>query len=153
LVEAMDDPDEGTRHRAARALGVWGTADSIMPLIQKVTDQNERMRHLVMESLGKLKAEQAVDAISQRLTIDGDRPVASKALQAIGGPKVEIVGQKCLGLANEGLCIEGCHILQAVGTKNSLKILNQMGVLAAQNKKKAIVDAVQTAMQAIQQRG
>jgi HEAT repeat protein len=153
LVEALDDPDEVTRHRAAKALGTWGTADSIMPMIQKVPDQSERMRHNVMESLGKLKAQDAVDAIALRLNIDGDRSAASKALQAIGGPKAEVVGQKCLGLQNENLCIEGCRILQAIGTKNSLKILNQMGGVAVQAKKKNIVEAVQTAMQAINQRG
>jgi predicted Zn finger-like uncharacterized protein len=153
LGEALDDPDNEVREHAAKALGVWGTADSVPALLKTMQSQQDGLRHRSIESLGKLKAEQAVDQIAQKLTVPGDRQAASKALQAIGGPRVEMQAQRCLGLADEDLCVEGLRILQAVGTKKSVSAINQIGTLAAQKQKRKIVDAAREALQAINARG
>src|SRR5262249_14069096 len=52
LGEALDDPDNEVREHAARALGVWGTADSVAALLKTMQSQQDGLRHRSIEALG-----------------------------------------------------------------------------------------------------
>ena len=78
----MYDPHPAVRAFAAGALGEFGSAEGIAPLIHSVEDENPRVRAVAASSLGRLGA---VDtrSIIQSLLKDPDEHVRIGAVEAL----------------------------------------------------------------------
>jgi len=115
ITSALEHPNRDIRHAAAVALRNFGTAKSIPGLISATDDEDISVRHWVLVALGRLKAEQALEAIAHMLESeeDVDRGSASEALKRIGiasGPTV--VAR--LKHAAPAVRREACRILGAI---------------------------------------
>jgi HEAT repeat protein len=155
LTKALEDPDEGTRERAAKALIVWATPDSVPALLQALDSKNVWVRRHSMEALGKMKEESAAQPIAAHLVPGDDRQAASKALQLMVGTKAENAVIPYLLHNDEGVVIEACRVLQAIGTKSNkrtVSALDQIVKAAALRKKVDIYNAALAAGQAIARR-
>jgi predicted Zn finger-like uncharacterized protein len=143
LVAVLDDPDEGTRDRAARALIVWATPDSVPALIKALDSTDIRVRHHSMEALGKMKEESAARPIASHLTKGDDREAAGKALKLMVGTKAEGEVIPYLPNPDHHVRLEAVRILQVIGTKKSLKPLEALVQLTARTDKEVANAAIQ----------
>jgi hypothetical protein len=75
------------RADAAKRLGDIGSKEAVDPLLDRLDDRSDDVRHTAVESLGRLEATEAVAPILASVA-DGRvaRPAASRALLAIGRP-------------------------------------------------------------------
>lgn len=126
----LTDSDNQVVEAGLKALKVWVTKGNAASLIERVNDKDGRAtftRNLALELLGKTKDEKAVEAIAPHLGHGFHHDAAKKALIEIGS------GEKTLHkyLAHpEPLVRRGvCEVLGAIGTKDSVKVL-QSSVLA-----------------------
>jgi predicted Zn finger-like uncharacterized protein len=151
LVAALNDPDQGVRERAARALVLWAIPDSVDGLVKVVTDDNRWVRVSAMAALGKLQDERGILPIAARLLVPEDRKEASAALQALG-PKAEPEVLKGLQTPDKDLLLELLRILKAIGTKASVKPLQYVLQVSLQLKKRDVAEAAAAALQEIGKR-
>src|SRR5262249_48594522 len=82
LEPLLTDPDMWTRNAAAKALGRWGTKDSVTALIKAVRYQESSTRTEAIKALAKLKDERAVDVLLEAIKHEdvGTRAAAIDAL-------------------------------------------------------------------------
>jgi HEAT repeat protein len=124
LVSFMEDVEGFCAMHASRALANWATpettpADTLMVLMDR---SHEQVRQNSMLVLAQLKEKRATDLIAQRLAYDRDRATASKALQKYG-PLAEKAVLGMLSHPNKAAQKEACYVLQFVGTKESIPVL------------------------------
>ena len=74
---------EGTRARAAEALGRSGNPLAIERLVQALTDASPRVRRAAAHALGESRAESAADPLVREL-LDGASDIRSEAAEALG---------------------------------------------------------------------
>jgi predicted Zn finger-like uncharacterized protein len=147
----LDDPDDGTKDRAARALVAWATPDQAPALIKALDSRSGGVRQSAMKALGRLKEEKAIQPIALRLRDFGDRATASQALQEIGS-KAEPEVLKGLREDDKGVRLEVCKILGVIGTKDSLKPLEAAAKRYAQANDREMATACANAYALIKSR-
>jgi hypothetical protein len=145
-IEAVlaDNSDTFVHPTAAKALGVWGTPESVPLLINLVEHQNVFLRREAITALGKLKDERAAEPVARRLTDFGDRGSVIKALQELG-PKAEKAVLPYLQHQDLFLRLEVCKVLKVIGTKESIPALEAAtrdSNRGFANEAKAALDAV-----------
>jgi HEAT repeat protein len=106
----------------AHALGVWGTAESVAPLIKVLDDKFPTVRGAAMDALVALHDDRAIDPIARRLPDHADRSRARHSLEMFG-PAAEKAVVPYLSDKDKGLRIEACHILQNIGSRDSTAAL------------------------------
>ena len=89
LLEALQDPDENVRFDTARVLGGLlrsGDKEAVAPLGQALTDRSLRVRHEVVNLLGRMgpAAEETVPALVETLKQPSLRPSVIEVLGRIG---------------------------------------------------------------------
>ena len=89
LLEALQDPDENVRFDTARMLGGLlrsGDKEAVAPLGQALTDRSLRVRHEVVDLLGRIgpAAEETVPALVEMLEQQSLRPSVIEVLGRIG---------------------------------------------------------------------
>src|SRR5262249_28161189 len=137
------DNNTFTRQATLRALGVWGTKESVTILLPLVNDENVFVRKEAMTALGNLKDERAAEPIAKRLVELQDRMHASKTLQAMGS-KGEKAVQALLKPSDGVVRLEACKILRASGPKASIDALTA----AAQDDNRLVANEAKRALEA-----
>ncbi len=122
LLAAIKSEDPLARQLAAKALGIWGTADAIKPLIAALDDTQFGPRMTAIEALGALKDSRGVEALAKMVVQRKDQFLAGNALKA-SGQAAEDAALKLLKENNAEVRREACQILKAVGSKKSLTAL------------------------------
>lgn len=122
LIEALQDSQWSVRQNAARALGSWGAGDAVTPLIKLLADKEFSVRWTALEALGKLKDPQGTAALAAHLAVNPDLQPAAQALQAVGTP-AETAVAAVLKSPDPEVRRQGCRILQAIATTNSVPAL------------------------------
>ena len=84
LLGALDAPAESVRGIAARALGLLGDSRAVLPLTERLTDEELWVRRRAVVALGLLRAEEAQDALLAAADIPDLRSAALEALSRIG---------------------------------------------------------------------
>jgi hypothetical protein len=124
LTTLLRDGDDFSRQAAARALGNWGTKQSVPALIKAVDDDNFAVRWAAIEALGQLKDKRAAGPIAAHLKADAIKAVP--ALRALGAAAESAV----LDVLNEGrewsVRAEACRVLGAIGTSKSVPDLDRI---------------------------
>jgi serine/threonine protein kinase len=121
LEQQLDDPAHFTRQAMIRALGVWGTRDSVPALIGLLQHQDVFTRRSALLALGKFRDERAAEAVAGGLE-DLNRHYASQALQMMGPVAEGAVAQR-LGHNDWSIRREACAILKVIGTSRSIPAL------------------------------
>jgi hypothetical protein len=124
LEQNVDEGDHHTRQAVVEALGVWGDKDSVPLLIQRLAHDDVFTRKAVIQALGKLKDPRAAEPIASLLPDSLQQAEASQALQAIG-PAAEKAVLGLLDREEVWLRVEVCKILKVIGTKDSVKALEE----------------------------
>ncbi len=124
LEALLDDNDGFIRKDAVKGLEVWGTKENVPALLKQLTHNDSFFRGDVIELLGKMKDERAVEPVAARLTEFFDRGNASKALHDMG-PMAEKTLHRYLSHPDGGVRHEACKILKGIGTRASAQILQQ----------------------------
>lgn len=135
LAARLDDQDVGSRDALNKALAAWAGKDDIPVLIKALDKQSPFGKDALMEALVKLQDPRGIEEVAKRLTVDGDRHSAAKALKAAGPSAEKIVLPY---LDNPVLFVkwDACDILKEIGTKESLPAL-QKAAAVNQTKFKA----------------
>jgi hypothetical protein len=120
---------------AAKALGVWGTKDSFTALSEAADSKDPFLRREILEAMGNLKDERAVDVLVKHFAEFQDRAAATKALTAMGASKVEVPFAAALTNKDWTVRMDACKLLGTIGTKKSLPALEK----AAQSDENGIV--------------
>ena len=135
-------PDALTREPGVKALGTWGTKQSVPRLIAALEDESLSVRWAALETLGKLRDGRAAEAVAARLT--EDRTQAGKALQAMG-PVAEKAVLACVNHKDRMVQLQACKILKVIGTKQSVRGLRE----AVRSRRALVASAAGEALQAI----
>ncbi len=144
-----------------RAIAVWAAKDDAPGVVDKFSQLKKpflnRARKVVIEWLGKVKAEKGITFLTSLLPERDEYQDASKALQAMGpelGAKIEEgIGLVVAQITDQNQLAEVYRILGAVGTQNSLAALKRDQLAWTQKKNFALAMAAQQAATAIQARG
>src|SRR5262249_62090286 len=103
----------------ASALAVWGGKEDVALLIPMLKDGDVFARGAVFEALARLKDPSCAEAVAEHLVPFDQRGSAAKVLRALG-PAGEKATLKYLAHDDWGVRLEGCKILQEIGTKPSV---------------------------------
>jgi hypothetical protein len=145
LEAPLSSPFPDVREAGARALGVWGTPESV-PVLLKMLDAEPfpNTRGAVLEALAGLKDPRAAEPVARKLADPFGHDKAREALVALG-PAAEKAVVPYLANPDRQARIEACQVLAAVGTKNSAGALQA----AAQDRDPGVAQAAQQALAAI----
>jgi HEAT repeat protein len=134
------------------ALERLGGDENLKGIILQLNDEKEGVRQEAMSSLAKSKHPRALDVLARELTNKKNRADAAKALREAGseaeGVIVVVMDQF---IADPTLLLEGCRILEEIGTKDSLQLLYKIGGLY-QKSNKGLYNAADKAARAIAKR-
>jgi hypothetical protein len=120
----------------------WAGKDSVPDLINLLDHNDGGVRHMALETLGKLKDERSVAPVALRL--GPDREHASKALQAMG-PMAERGVIPYLKDGDAGVRRESCMVLKRIGGPASIDALQTLQSTERDNGvKTAARDAIGT---------
>ena len=108
-----------TRRDVVKALGVWGTPESVPALVGVLRHEDIATRREAIAALGKIQGKQAAEAVAERLADFFDRSTARAALEAMG-PVGEPAVLQQLQHPDESVRTEACRILKLIGTKDSM---------------------------------
>ncbi|WP_218082831.1 HEAT repeat domain-containing protein [Anthocerotibacter panamensis] len=98
LVQAMDDPDGGTRAAATYVLGHLGGTQALEPLLKALDDDHRLTRMNAVDALGKLGDGRAVPVLIEHLADqEAPRYLISEALGKLGDARALPVLKKLLG--------------------------------------------------------
>jgi hypothetical protein len=116
--------------------------------VKQLDDADPKVREKALKELGKLKDLSTIPAIARRLTDAKDRRFASDALKGFGSvaePDVVNVLQE----KDKAVRIEACRILNKIGTKASMPLLEE----TAKAKEQDVAKEAQNAIKEINKRG
>jgi HEAT repeat protein len=121
------DPRTALRESAVRALAVWANANDVPALIVALDDEDPRIRRAAIKPLGRIKDERVVEPVARRLA-DPDAFVHNDAMRVLRqiGPIAEAEVVKCLNSPDVPTRERACHVLQTIGTQNSIRALTQV---------------------------
>jgi hypothetical protein len=126
---------------AAKALGVWGTKESVPALLEMLDEGNVFQKSAAMDALAVIKDERGIEAIVERMLSARNRSGAVKALKS-AGPMVEKPMIELLDHHDWLLRMAACQVLAEVGTEASVKPLEELEARSrgpvAQEAKKAL---------------
>ncbi len=84
LIQALADQESSVRAAVAQAVGDWGDAQAVEPLLELVQDEDREVRRQVVEALGYLKDERALEPLLNAFFTDDDERVRAFAAQSLG---------------------------------------------------------------------
>jgi HEAT repeat protein len=125
LEPLLEDPDFWTRRAAMKALGVWGTKQSVPALLKLLKNPDVFTRRAALLALADLKDERAAAPAAECLKDFFSRGEATKVLQALG-PAAE---KDVLRVLKEGDLWQRqatCRLLKDIGTKDSIPALQEV---------------------------
>ena len=139
------DPLAAMRVSAVKALAVWANPDDVPAMIAALDDEDRGVRRAAIQALGRIKDERAVEPVARQLA-DRDAFVqndAVRALRQIGSiAEAEVV--KYLDSDDNRTREHACHVLQTIGTKDSVRALTK-----AATDKSPVARSAQAALKAI----
>ncbi len=142
LEALLEETDPFLRSDALKALGTWGAKEQVPLLIKQLGHSDSFFRGNVIELLGKLKDERAVEPVAARLTEFFDRSEASKALQEMGVMAEKTV-LKYVTHPDSHVAQEACKVLKVIGTRASAQLLQ---AAARQRRDSGLARAAQEAL-------
>ena len=137
--------DGFARQSVVKALGTWGTRESVPPLIKRLDDESFAVLWAVFEVLGKKKDVRAAEPLAKWL--EKDRGFATNALRSMGPIAAPAVAQQ-LKASDWGMRIDVCHLLKEIGTPREISALQPV----TSDENRLVADAATEAIKAIQQR-
>src|SRR5712692_6495147 len=84
LIQALADQESSVRAAVVQALGDWGDAQAVEPLLELVQDEDPEVRRQVVEAIGYLKDERALEPLLNAFFTDDDERVRAFAAQSLG---------------------------------------------------------------------
>lgn len=144
LLAQANNPELAVRGQAFKALGVWGTADTVPDLLKLLAAADAYNKANVVLALGQLKDERAIPPLTKLLSDPMLRREAVTALRAFG-PKAEPAVLPYLNDQDLYLRIDVCRLLKDIGTKESVPALEK----ASQDKSQLLARAAKEALDAI----
>ncbi|MCR4414463.1 MAG: SHD1 domain-containing protein, partial [Thermoguttaceae bacterium] len=120
LAPLLSHPDHWVQGAAAKAMVVWVTPEAESALIKASASENFWVRTAAIEALGKLKTEQAAEAVAAQMY--RNRGEVAKALKAMG-PVAETAAIGCLKDRDTWARNEACQVLAEIGGPKALKAL------------------------------
>jgi hypothetical protein len=147
LESVLADPNTFTRQAAIKALGVWGTRDSVPALIKVVKGSDVFACRAALLALGNLKDERAVGPVVGCLASVHTRADAGKALREMGSMAEKEVA-KLLRSGDIWVRAEACKVLRDIGTTASVPALQQV---ARENNIHTRVHVAPAALEAVRE--
>jgi hypothetical protein len=128
----------------AKALGIWGTSDSVMPLADLLDKDDSHVREPVTDALGKLKDPRGLEVVAKRLEDTWDRMngYPTRALLA-AGPVAEPMVIPYLKFRDHFTKMEACKILKEIGTEKSIKALEEVANSGNPHDKQVVDDVLE----------
>jgi len=124
-LEGLLTHDNGfVRPAAAKALGTWGTKDSVLALIAAL-DGDALVKGAAIKALGGLKDPRAAEALAKLIPVPSSRHAAAKALKTMGSMAEDPV-LPLLNHADRMAQMEACRILTDIGTAKSVAPLEAL---------------------------
>lgn len=117
--------DHWSAKEVAEASKSWATKESIPALLDALDHKDHFVQEPVVETLGRLKAEEAAERLGELLSDGGLRSECSKALRQIGSA-AELEVQKAAVKKDHFTQIEACKILADIGTPKSIATLRAL---------------------------
>jgi HEAT repeat protein len=170
LVAALRDEDEDVRRTAASALGEIGSEQAVPALVEALHDRSflvgtfakfalerigsERAILSLVKamqdwkdpwaSLGRITSEDAVPALVDALRNGppSDRPLAAKALRAIGSARAVPALLEALGDRDEEVCREAAHALGKIGSPRAVPALIELLQSKSSGRRSSAVSAL-----------
>ena len=121
----VTDPNPSIQMTAIKALGTWGTKQSVPALVKLLTGPDLGVRWTAMDALGKLKSAEAVDLVAERVPDRQDGMHAVRALTQMG-PVAEDAVIKLLGHGDFLVRMKACNVLEQIGGPKSVEALQQL---------------------------
>jgi hypothetical protein len=139
----LGEQQKEPRLAACKALGEWGTRDSVPALIGMLSDRDGNVRAAAIAALARLKDERAIKPIAARLkdVWDRQRGNVAGALEEFG-PQAEDAVIPLLN-GDHFTSIEACKVLKAIGTKKSIPALEEAAAGRDVFVQRAATDALQ----------
>jgi hypothetical protein len=147
LEPLINDPGHFQRQSLVRALGTWGTRESVPALVGMLEHKDVFTRKAAIVALGKLPDERGAEAVAGCLEDGQLRGDASQSLQLMGAVAEKAVAQR-LDRNDFGIKLEACRILKVIGTKVSIPALQ----VAAQDTNGIVAAEAKVALQVIKNR-
>jgi len=147
IVPLLSDPDVAVRAAAVRALGAWGTADAVEPLLAALNDPDPLVISLVIPTLGELKDLRACATLATLLINQKHRQSAARALTAAGS-LAETAVVPMLRNRDFAVRIAVCEILETIGTKACVAGLNR----ATHDANRSVATAAKSALSKVNER-
>jgi S1-C subfamily serine protease/HEAT repeat protein len=122
LLAQLDDRDGSIRNAAIQALGVWGRADTVQPLIDRLNDDRYGSHSELFEALARLEP----DPRTARAMLDWlakDTGQAVRVLRSMGPAAEPELLKFVAGKAQPQLRVEACRVLKDIGTSQSEPVL------------------------------
>jgi hypothetical protein len=138
------------RLHAIRALARWGTEKDVELLLPLLTNENAFLRAEAIEALSWLGGADAAKAMVERAGYLSDRIHVIRGLERMGRVVEDVVASAFLESEDTSLRLEGCKLMQTIGTEQSLKALQAR---AGGDESQAVRQAAEKAVQEIQHRG
>ncbi|GDY18838.1 hypothetical protein LBMAG56_01830 [Verrucomicrobiota bacterium] len=124
LLPLMKDTDHFTRQNVAKALGIWGDADAVEPLLALLTDPQFNVRWAAIEALGALQDPRAAATLARMIADKKETFQCSQALKVLGRvAEPEVL--KLLADTRPETRREACQILKTIGSSASLPALEK----------------------------
>ncbi|MEZ6064325.1 MAG: HEAT repeat domain-containing protein [Planctomycetaceae bacterium] len=148
LVGLMQGGDIFTKTGTIKALANYGTEDAVPVLLEGLDDSNFFVQTESVKALGRMRAEQAVDPLVALLAEPRHRLAASEALKSMGAIAEEAV-HDTFNSSDWTVRMEGCKVLQEIGTSESLDSLRE---LARSDSNLSVKRYAEKAIEAIEKR-
>ncbi len=123
LKPLLTDHNSEARIYAAKALGKWGTPESVPALVRLTTQFDSTERWAAMDALAELQDERGAAAIAKRLTDGWDRQIAPKLLIRIGPPAEKAV--LAVAAPTQDVFVQQAvlSVLKEIGSQQSVPLL------------------------------
>ena len=118
LLRFLKDEDQFARQFAAKGLAVWGSKDSVQPLIKQLDDVAFPARWGAIEALGHLKDPRAAEPLAKLVADRKDAHQVSITLKALGSNAEDAV-LKLITHEKPEVRRDACQILKVIATKKS----------------------------------
>jgi HEAT repeat protein len=143
LEPLLQERQREPRVAACKALGEWGTRDSVPPLIGMLSEHDGNVRGAAIAALARLKDERAIKPIAARLkdVWDRQRGNVAGALEEFG-PRAEDAMIPLLN-GDHFTQLEAIKVLKAVGTQKSIPALEEAAAGRDVFVQRAATDALQ----------